>query len=848
MQNLIFDEHHVLHELKHYLPTQTPLKDFIHHNTLHAFQHKKFYDAIFQASEIFGIEVAFPVDDYRALYKNGRIRADVLSKIIKDRKGASAFEKWKKLVLEKEYTQAFNPRVGRLRAHWKSVYKIDLNNIVQPLLFRILSSYLDQGIALWHFPFEDKGLLYALKQLEKGSFSSFFKNSRAKQLLQNDATTIDSLLTVLVGDEAYFEQYIFDQQWSHRGWSGLVSTIEDQPDSVLYPKKISLKDLIILDLLLEIDALDSELGSNWEPLAHNVSIKPIDLFAEATPSEHQEVLKIWQDAFEWSYYDQVFAALRYLRQNQKEEYEVKQKSLQAIFCIDEREDSLRRHLESVDPNAETLGCPGFFGVEFYFQPQNGKFYEKLCPAPVTPKYLVKEYDVKEKKKHELLYSKQSHNFIQGFFISLSLGLMAAWKLLQGLFIPKSSPAFASAFRHMNIDGQLHFENKSLDDIENGLQVGFTIEEMATRVENLLRGIGMVKDFAPLVYVIGHGASSANNPHHGAYDCGACSGRPGSVNARVFSAMANHPKVRAILDTNGLHIPDETQFVGGLHDTSSDEIAFYDESAISTKNAAAHTANKQAFENALDLNAKERSRRFVSINTKQDIKKVREAIRKRAVSFFEPRPELGHSTNALCFVGHRSLTKQLFLDRRAFMNSYDYRTDPEGERLLGVIRPLPPVCGGINLEYFFSRMDNPKMGAGTKLSHNIVGLVGVVSSCDGDLRPGLPQQMIEVHDPVRLVIMVEHYPEIILKTIRSEAPVYEWFANDWVHLVSIHPETNEFYFFKNEQFEPFAPLSDEVNKLENIHEFLESATKMQVSHITNATKENLPVHVIEKSYE
>ncbi|UTA69837.1 YbcC family protein [Emticicia sp. 21SJ11W-3] len=845
MRNLNFDEHHVLHELKHYLPSQTPLKDFIHHNSLHAFQSQKFYDAIYKASEIFGIEVAFPVNDYRALYKNGRIRADVLSKIIKDRKGEKDFEHWKKLVLEKDFQQSFNPRVGRLRAYWKSVYKIDLDNLVQPILFRILGSYLDQGIALWHFPFEDKGLLFAIRQLEKGSYSSFFKNKRARNLLLDETITISSLLGILVGDEAYFEQYIFDQQWSHRGWSGLVASIEDNPDTVLYHKKISLKDLIILDLLLEIDALDSALGEHWNALTNQVSTPPLDLFAKVEPSERQEVLKIWQDAFEWSYYDQVFSAVKYAKLNYADKDDVTQKSFQAIFCIDEREDSLRRHLESVDTNSETLGCPGFFGVEFYFQPQNGKFYEKLCPAPVTPKYLVKEYDVKEKKKHELLYTKQSHNFVQGFFISLSLGLMAAWKLLQGLFVPKSSPAFASAFRHMNIDGQLHFENKSPDDIENGLQVGFTVEEMAVRVEGLLRGIGMVKDFAPLVYVVGHGASSANNPHHGAYDCGACSGRPGSVNARVFAAMANHPKVRALLDAGGLHIPEQTQFIGALHDTSSDEIAFYDELQISAQNRKAHEANKEAFENALDLNAKERSRRFVSIDTKQDIKKVREAIRKRSVSFFEPRPELGHSTNALCFVGHRSLTKNIFLDRRAFMNSYDYRTDLDGKRLLGVMRPLPPVCGGINLEYFFSRMDNAKMGAGTKLSHNIVGLVGVVSSCDGDLRPGLPQQMIEVHDPVRLVIMVEHYPEVILNTIRSEAALYEWFANEWVHLVSIHPDTNEFYFFRNEKFEPFKPLSDKVNKLDDIHAFLESATKMQVSHITNATKENLPVHVIER---
>src|SRR5688500_3149653 len=83
----VFDEAHVLHELKHYLPSQTPLKDFIHHNSLHAFQHMKFYEAIFTASKIFGFQVHLQLSEYRELYKTGRIRADILDKIISDKKG-----------------------------------------------------------------------------------------------------------------------------------------------------------------------------------------------------------------------------------------------------------------------------------------------------------------------------------------------------------------------------------------------------------------------------------------------------------------------------------------------------------------------------------------------------------------------------------------------------------------------------------------------------------------------------------------------------------------------------------------------------------------------------------------
>lgn len=229
--------------------------------------------------------------------------------------------------------------------------------------------------------------------------------------------------------------------------------------------------------------------------------------------------------------------------------------------------------------------------------------------------------------------------------------------------------------------------------------------------------------------------------------------------------------------------------------------------------------------------------------KKDIKKVREAIRKRAVSFFEPRPELGHGTNALCFVGHRQLTKGLFLDRRAFMNSYDYRTDPKGTYLLNVMKPLPPVCGGINLEYYFSRVDNQKMGAGTKLPHHVIGLIGVANSSDGDLRPGLPLQMIEVHDPIRLMIIVEHFPEVVLKTITAEDSLYGWFINEWVHLMVIHPIDKTFYYFREGAFQPYKPQPGRIAETDDIHELIENTKEMETNHILDATRENLPIHLI-----
>ena len=393
------------------------------------------------------------------------------------------------------------------------------------------------------------------------------------------------------------------------------------------------------------------------------------------------------------------------------------------------------------------------------------------------------------------------------------------------------PATASSFKHMSKNSKLTIECKDPENKENELQIGFTVEEMATRVSNLLNSIGLVKDFAPVVYLIGHGSSSVNNPHYAAYDCGACSGRAGSVNSRVVSYMANHPGVRLILKGKGIDIPDTTQFLGGLHDTTRDEIIFFDENSLTPKNLQDHNKNEVVFAKALDFNSKERSRRFDSIDTHLPPQTIHEKVRIRSVSLFEPRPELNHATNALCIVGRRELSKHLFLDRRSFMNSFDYRVDPEGKYLLGILRAVAPVCGGINLEYFFSRVDNQKLGAGTKLPHNVMGLIGVANGIDGDLRPGLPSQMIEVHDPIRLLVIVEHLPEVVLQTIQKEAPTYEWFLNEWVLLIVIHPETHKLLLFKDGAFQDYMPTIMAIESAPNLESIIESH------------HENLPVYAL-----
>jgi uncharacterized protein len=834
-----FDAYEVIHELKHYLPAQAPLKDFVHHNTLHAFQHLKFYDAIRNASKDFGYKVSLSLEEYRSLYASQRINPLILERIISEKKSGKLLEEWKTKALYDKYDESNEAKIGQLRANWKNIYHIDLDLLVHPVLFRILCSYLDQGIAIWSFPVSHKGFLDSIREIEQQSLTSFFKTKRAKEFLLKGNYNVAQLLKIVVGDETLYKQYIFDQQFAHQGWSGIVSAIEDAPQSLLDTKNISTHDLIVFELLLEIDALDNKFDENWSPLSNKISKNAVNLLEYVPKTELDEVLNIWQDAFEWSYYDQVLAGIKEtfpIERNLEERRATHKKSFQAMFCIDDRECSLRRYVESFDENAETFGTAGFFGVEFYFQPEYANSFTKQCPAPVTPKYLIKELSDdsatgKAKKQQDIHFRKQTHALFGGWLISQTLGFWSAFRLFLNIFKPSMSAASVSSFRHMNKHSVLSIENKDINDRAFDLQIGFTVAEMVQRVESLLNSIGLVNDFAPIVYVVGHGASSVNNTHYAGYDCGACSGRPGSVNARVLSFMANHAEVRKILATKGINIPNNTQFIGALHDTTRDEIAFYDLDILTPQNLEKHRKNELLFEKSLDLNAKERSRRFESINSKLSPEAIHEKIRTRAVSLFEPRPELNHATNALTIVGRREISKGLFLDRRSFMNSFDYKIDPEGKYLVNILNAVAPVCGGINLEYYFSRVDNHKLGAGSKLPHNVMGLFGVANGIDGDLRPGLPSQMIEVHDPIRLMVIVEHFPEIVLASIQKSAQTYEWFQNEWVHLMAVNPETQELSYFKDGSFTIYEPLQ---KSLESVHDF---------ASLIESHQDNFPVYIL-----
>ncbi|HUO56961.1 MAG TPA: putative inorganic carbon transporter subunit DabA, partial [bacterium] len=291
------------------------------------------------------------------------------------------------------------------------------------------------------------------------------------------------------------------------------------------------------------------------------------------------------------------------------------------------------------------------------------------------------------------------------------------------------------------------------------------------------------------------------------DCGACGGGRGGPNARAFALMANDPQVR-----ESLGIPKDTIFVGAYHNTCNDLIEYYDVDRVPASHAADLALAQKALDQAAALSAQERSRRFDNVPLDVSPLDALKAMADRTEDLAQVRPEYGHATNAVAVVGRRSLTRGLFMDRRSFLASYDPETDGDGTVLTRVLSAVGPVCAGINLEYYFSFTDRAGYGCGTKLPHNITGMLGVMDGHASDLRTGLPWQMVEIHEPVRLLLVVES-PLSRLQAALSRLPALDRLVkNRWIQLAALEPGTKEIHLFRDGRFEPYQPESQELPQI------------------------------------
>jgi uncharacterized protein len=525
--------------------------------------------------------------------------------------------------------------------------------------------------------------------------------------------------------------------------------------------------------------------------------------------------QVWLVAYERHYREQIFHALQANYQRGRWYKRDSRPSAQLIFCMDDREEGFRRHLEELNPAIETLGAAGFFGVAMNYKGLDDEKVTALCPVVVTPSHEIQEIPTENGMQALAQHNKGRHllrragNFLhQSLRRNLGLSyplidVLAPFSLVNLLgksLIPHTQFHFINRIQQRvspQPETRLHFTAKNPDNIATPQQprLGFSDNEQADRVAGFLRNTGLTYGFAEIVVLMGHGSISQNNPHLAAYDCGACSGRHGGPNARVFAAMANRPEIRKLLVERGIKIPSDTWFIGAEHNTCNEEIIWYDENLLPAERFLAFKTLQQELRHAQQMSAHERCRRLASAPRNPNPAKALQHIQERSMDFSQARPELGHATNAFAVVGRRALTQGAFFDRRVFLISYDPTQDPEGKTLEGILLAVGPVGAGINLEYYFSTVNNDRFGCSTKVPHNITGLFAVMDGANSDLRTGLPRQMIEIHEAMRLQIIVEAKTSVLEQIYGRQPSLQELIGGGWVHLSAKDPDSEDMFVFE-----------------------------------------------------
>ena len=910
-----FDFETLVEKVSHLLPSQAPIRRFVHHNTLHHLEHLDFFRAVEEGAELLNCQPYPQESFFIEQCAGGRIGAeDIEAVLVRECEGQSSpslpLEGWTRrdfqnfrlshlflvpqadkiryLLEEGDLLHSIAPQVpseirdvlfeegvGResLTALWTLLLgyspsvKVGLQSarpyeaVIHPFLIRFCAAYLDQGISYWPMP-EKAGLyrsflyLYSFRLGLTLPWQKGLADRLRRQLEEHwtsEKALEDAFARLKIGSEDSFGA-IRDRALALRGWAGMVSALEKRPD--LAPVEcppVSLLDYLAIYFQLEAHLKEQSSApkttarkgpkANYR-LAYEAFVLAQCAGLDEKALGEEPKAKAWLQevaqfhelkrrrllllAYERHYRNEILDAW-VEHTNLGESSPAPSPRFQCVFCIDDREESLRRHLEESCEELETLGYAGFFGVCMTYQGLTDPHALPLCPPVRTPMHLVREVAVGGRQSasaqtigvYRQILRASRNSILRGGVLAALPGFLAGFPLLGQTLFPSLSYRLASAIEHALSPPpltRLKLERQAEEGAnEDGLFEGFTVEEMVQIVKAGLQTMGVTR-FASLFLLVGHGSSSLNNPHEAAHDCGATGGGRGGPNARAFAMMANHPQVRQDLVALGIEIPDSTWFVGAYHNTCDDSMVYYDLDLLPAALQPEMESLQALFLQACIMDAHERCRRFENVSLAASPKTAYRHVQARAVTLSQPRPEYGHCTNSLCIVGRRQRSRGLFLDRRAFLVSYDAAEDPDGAILGDLLEAVGPVGAGISLEYYFSSIDPSGYGCGTKLPHNVSGLLGVMDGHASDLRTGLPWQMVEIHEPMRLLNIVEVEPELLLAVLQQRPGLKSLLDKGWIQLVCQSPHGNSFWIYEEGQFQIYKPKLSPLSTLEKSQDY------------------------------
>ena len=810
-----------------------PLSNFIAVNPLQGFEGQAFASADEIARNFFRASALPKLSYFHRKFQEGRISEKSLRAVASEHAAIGLKEN----IAEALKSQALESMDGDAPVE-KGVLSLcewsdellgtRLSSKLESELVKWCGAYFDLGEAAWAMPGRNRSFFTAWKDLVR--FDRSFENAGVShfrrfvaELPEAASEVIAKCLDVLGIPAELRRDYLLRHLCTSPGWAGLFvhygAEQQHQSNSdALNPVVDYLAVRLAYDAAGASAAVVEKLEEShpWNSLIGLA----LEKFASVGPSHESDPVvqgpsakMLWLEAFEKDYRDPLLARLgtAYRKSASSSAKALKRPDVQGVFCIDVRSECLRRHLESAGA-VETFGFAGFFAVPLAYRPLGEDYVEPQCPVLIRPKFAVADrlFDreseasflagQRAKRSMGSAWKEVKNTAISPFALVEAIGWVGAWSMLSRTFWPSFRARLAS-FRASF--GKRRREVSLSSDVEGKTSLyesGIPLPDRVAIAENSMRIMGLGVAGAPLARLIllcGHGSTTSNNAYASALDCGACGGHRGAPNARVAAAIFNDAEVRSELRTSGLLIPEDTLFVAAEHDSATDEIRILDIESL----PETHRPDVRSFQattaKALDQLNFERTQRFdVPSNS---VPAAVAEVRRRSLDWSEARPEWGLAGNAAFIVGRRAVTRGMNLGGRSFLHSYRWETDPSGAGLEVIMTAPMVVTEWINMQYYFSSVDNEAFGSGSKVIHNVVGKLAVMQGNESDLKMGLPLQSVSdgkelVHEPMRLNVLIEAPKERIGAIVDKHESVGKLVRNQWLHLIALDPNDGRAYRF------------------------------------------------------
>lgn len=763
-----------------------PLENFVAVNPYLALIDQPFNDVASLLVQIAGTEMTMPISYYLEQHCAGKLTEEDWQLALKRSNKSISLpitdfltkieDEEKNLDLQKEVLPTVISDVSKLS-------KYDWERFVSNRLSMYASTFFDDGQAIWEQS-KSNGLFMTWKKEAEidrsySIASSDLKRFRAEiqQMPDKAETAAQFAINALGISEENLEHYLHRLLHLLPGWSAYAARIDWETGLLNKEKDSVLTELLAVLLSYEYAFFKCYENKGLQDIWKKSRTKLSKETLLPSLTEHIESKVLLQSSLEIARQRKVIAQFEKVAQDDLISKEKQRPKVQAVFCIDVRSEVFRRQFESIDNRVETIGFAGFFAFPIDFMPIGHKKSVAQYPVLLTPAATVSE--TTENLAH-VAKQRGVKRHIKNAWYSFKMGAISCFSFVGPIGLIYLPKLFSDGF------GLTRTVEKSSTEslpkkIKSQKRPDISSINLSLKVDlasGALNAMSLTEGFAPLVMITGHGSSTVNNPHATGLDCGACGGRTGEVNARIAAHILNEKEVRQELKKIGIDISEDTFFLSCQHDTTTDEISFFNADELPESHLS-------KFDKIVKI-CKESSKRTRAERSLRMGNDSHSKILHRSKDWSQVRPEWGLAGCANFIVAARERTQKIDLAGSAFLHSYAWKQDKEFGVLELIMTAPMIVASWISYQYYASTVDNKLYGAGNKTLHNVVGTVGVLEGNTGDLRTGLPKQSIHdgeklQHDPLRLNVFIEAPIEEINKIIVKHKMVRDLFDNGWLYL-------------------------------------------------------------------